>query len=166
MKKTNFLTVDEKSNRWKIQRFWLWFLKLLHFSWLWLFSCCDTDVQFSWVRCWWAWGCSIFLRNIQPDYLSTCRSLSEVYSTLSIVLAFWTWQICACSGQIALQVKSGVIIHRIEQSSTSIDEGFTTRALSRLLGLNIAGYVAKMQRFRFGYTKHITKTPFGLVKVS
>ena len=106
-----------------------------------LFSCCDTDVQFSLVRCWWAWGCSIFLRDIQPVYLSACGFLSDICSTLSILLALLTWGICECSGQIALQVKPGVIIHRIGQSSTSIDECFTTRVLSRLRDLNIAGYI-------------------------
>ena len=104
-----------------------------------LFSYCDTDVQFSWVRCWWAWGCSIFLRGIQPVYLSACGSLSEICSTTSIMLAFWIWGICAYSGQLALQVKSGIGVSRIGVSITSIDVCFTTRALSRLLDLNIAG---------------------------
>ena len=104
-----------------------------------LFSYCDTDVQFSWVRCWWAWWFSIFLRDIQPVYQSACGSLSEICSTMLILLAFWTWGICAYSGQLALQVKSRIGVSRIGVSSTSVDDCFTTRALSRLLDLNIAG---------------------------
>ena len=104
-----------------------------------LFSYCDTDVQFSWVRCWWAWWFSVFLRDIQPVYLSACGSLSEICSTMLILLAFWTWGICAYSGQLALQVKSRIGVSRIGVSSTSVDDCFTTRALSRLLDLNIAG---------------------------
>ena len=76
-----------------------------------LFSCCDTDVQFSWVRCWWAWGWSVFLRDIWPIYLNACRSLRLVPCCRSC----WYFEpggfIYACSGQIVSQVKSGVIIH-------------------------------------------------------
>ena len=50
-------------------------------------------------------------------------------------------------------VKSDVIIHRIEESSIAIDECFT-RPSSRLQD---SIYIAKMQRLRFSFTKHIKK---------
>ena len=37
-----------------------------------------TDVQFSWVRCWWVWGCWMFLRDIQSVHLNACGSLRFV----------------------------------------------------------------------------------------
>ena len=71
---------------------------------------------------------------------------------------------CKCSGQIALQVKSGVITHRIGQSSTSIDV-FYYQSLISAAGLNIASYIANMQRVNFGFMK-LQKTLFCLAKVS
>ena len=89
----------EKATRWKIQSIWLWLLKS--------YLVVVVVVQFSWLRCWWALGGQYFL-GIYGQF-TKCLWISDICSPLLILLTFSTWGICACSGQIVLLIKLGVI---------------------------------------------------------
>ena len=79
---------------------------------------CDTHAQFSWIRCWWVWGYSMFSRNIQAVYLKLLVGFWDLFHAVNPAGILNLEDLCMlCSNS----VNSRVIIHRIQESSTSID---------------------------------------------
>ena len=91
------------------------FLPVIHQISFWR---CDIHAQFSWVRCWSVWEYSMFSRNIQAVYLKLLVGFRDLFHALNPAGILNLEDLCMlCSNS----VNSRVIIHRIQESSTSID---------------------------------------------